>query len=189
MGIVRPPPQDKLIVGLLAGDDDLLREACRRLTREFGEIDLRSESWSFEATEYYRDELGDDILRQFVSFKALVSPDRLAEIKRTTNDLEQRFCHDLAVPSSARTVNVDPGLISLAKLVMATTKDHAHRIYLGQGIHAEVTLRYVDRKWTPWPWTYPDYAARTYHTFFDQVREVLKGQYRDAGDSPSEPRR
>ena len=174
MGSVQPSPKGKLIVGLLAGDDDLLREAARRVKREFGEIDLRSECWPFEATDYYRDELGDDILRQFVSFEALISQDRLAEIKRTTNDLEQCFCDDLAVASTARPVNIDPGVITLAKLVLATTKDHAHRIYLGQGIHAEVTLRYVDGKWTPWPWTYPDYAASTYHPFFDQVREMLR---------------
>ncbi len=174
MGIIRPSPKGKLIVGLLAGDADMLREACRRLKREFGEIDLHSECWSFEATEYYRQELGDDILRQFVSFKSLVTPDRLAEIKRTTNDIEQRFCDDLVVPSDARLVNIDPGVITLAKLMLATTKDHAHRIYLGQGIHAEVTLRYVDGTWTPWPWTYPDYAAPTYHAFFDQVRDLLK---------------
>ena len=103
----------------------------------------------------------------------------------TRTDLEQRFCDDLAVPSTARPVNIDPGLITPAKLILATTKDHAHRIYLGRGIHAEVTLRYVGRKWTPWPWTYPDYAAPTYHSFFDQVREMLKGQSGESARPPA----
>ena len=186
MGAAGSVPKAKLIIGLLAGDADVLREASRRLTRAFGAIDLSSPCWPFEATDYYRDEIGDTIVRQFISFESLVAQDQLAEIKRLTNDFERRIRDDLALPETRRPVNIDPGLITLSKLVLATTKDHAHRIYLGRGIHAEVTLRYSQRSWQPWPWTYPDYAAETYHPFFDQVRESLKARLHDSGHRPSD---
>lgn len=175
MGILRPQSKNKLIVGLLSGDADLLREAERRLVKEFGPVDLRSECWPFEFTDYYRDELGDQILRQFVSFERLISAERLAEIKRLTNDIEQQLGRDSLSDRPGRPVNIDPGYLTLAKLVLATTKDQAHRIYLERGILAEVTLRFADGRWQPWPWTYPDYAAPTYHPFFNKVRELLKG--------------
>ena len=93
-----------------------------------------------------------------------------------TNALEIRLCNDLALPQEARPVNIDPGYLTLFKLVLATTKDSAHRLYLQSGIYAEVTLRYQNSRWQPWPWTYPDYAADTYYGFFERARELYKGQ-------------
>ena len=176
MGAIRPPRKSKLLCGLLSGDEDLLVEARRRLARQFGSVDLVSEVWPFDATDYYADEMGQDIKRQFVFFEELISVERLPEIKRLTNDLELRFCDDLALPHESRAVNIDPGYITLAKLVLATTKDFPHRIYLQRGIYAEVTLYFESGQWRPWPWTYPDYLAQTYHEFFMQAREVYKRQ-------------
>ena len=90
--------------------------------------------------------------------------------------LEARLADDCLRPPDQRVVNLDPGYIGLSKLVLATTKDHAHRIYIQRGIYAEVTLRYIKGAWSPWPWTYPDYAAETYHPFFMRVRERLVEQ-------------
>ena len=179
MGQAKPPKRAKLFCGLLSGDEDLLAETRRRLTAQFGPADLVSDIWPFDRTDYYADEMGDDIKRQFVFFEQLVSVERMPEIKRLTNALELRLCDDLALPHQTRPVNIDPGYLTLSKLVLATTKDYSHRLYVQGGIYAEVTLHYEKGKWQPWPWTYPDYAADTYHAFFEQAREVYKKQLQE----------
>lgn len=146
------------------------------MTRAFGETDLTSDVWPFDSTDYYEPEMGPDLKRWFVSFAELISQERLAEIKRLTIDLEARMAEDCLRPKDQRVVNLDPGFVGLSKMVLATTKDHAHRIYLQRGIYAEVTLKFVKGKWEPWPWTYPDYAGQAYHPFFLQVRQRLMEQ-------------
>ena len=176
MGVIRPPKRAKLVVGLLTGDIDLLHLAIRRISQSLGDIEFESPLWPFTATDYYRQELGDHVQRQFVFLRELCSVERLPEIKRETNALEQSICEDTAQPANSRPVNIDPGYITLSKLVLASTKDYSHRIYLHQGIYAEVTLRFESGQWKAWPWTYPDYAADTYHAAFTRARESLKSQ-------------
>jgi hypothetical protein len=180
MGRAKPAPKAKLFCGLLASDLDLMTEAIRRLRKHFGPTDLESEVWPFEQTDYYAPEMGDDIRRRFVFFEELIAVGRLAEIKRLSNDLERRVCEDTLNPPDRRPVNIDPGYMTLSKLVLATTKDYAHRIYLDRGIYGEVTLQYANGGWQAYPWTYPDYAAGTYSTCFEAARETLKEQLRNA---------
>ncbi len=177
MGTIRPPKRVKLFVGMISNDRDLTHRARQLLSRHYGEVDLQSDYWPFDHTDYYLQEQGENLERHFVSFYRLIYPDAIAEIKRQTNDIEQRICADLALPDNRRPVNLDPGYISLSKLVLATTKDYAHRIYLERGIYAEVTLRFHDGGWQPWPWTYPDYASDAYREFFMRMRERLKAQF------------
>ncbi|MCG3138383.1 MAG: hypothetical protein HJJLKODD_02246 [Phycisphaerae bacterium] len=176
MGMIKPPKASKLFVGVLTGDPDLWHRAENFLVRDFGPIDHRSPLWPFAHTNYYRDELGEQVQRCFVSFERLIRPENIAEIKRFTNDIETRLAEEVNGLPELRPVNLDPGYLTLSKVVLATTKDHAHRIYLQRGIFAEVTLHYQDHGWRSWPWTYPDYAADTYHGFFEQMRQLLKNQ-------------
>ncbi len=173
MGVIRPPRRVKLICGMIGPDPDLMRRARKLLTRFLGETDVTSDVWDFDATDYYEPEMGPDLKRWFVGFEELVFPDRLAEIKRNTIELEAKLADENLRPRDQRVVNLDPGFVGLSKLVLATTKDHAHRIYLARGIYAEVTLKFTHGAWVAWPWTYPDYAAPTYHPFFMQVRKRL----------------
>ncbi len=182
MATPRPAAKVKLIVGMLSNDTDLLDRAAHLLTKQFGPVDLPSRLWPFETTDYYQAEMGPKLKRQFICFTELIHPERLAEIKRITNDLEARICDDLLLSRQSRPVNLDPGYIGLSKLVLATTKDHAHRIYLQRGIYAEVTLKFEHDAWRPWPWTYPDYAAPSYHDFFNKVRDRLRQQLYEAAD-------
>ena len=178
----RNPQAVKLICGLLSADADLLARARQLLGRRIGPLDLISDIWPFDQTDYYEPEMGPDLLRQFVSFDRLVPPDGLAGLKHDTNALEREIaeqCDPLGVP---RPVNLDPGYLDLGKLVLATTKDRAHRIYIGQQMYAEVTLQYTQGRWQPWPWTYPDYRSPAYHAFFDRVRERLREQRRAGAD-------
>jgi len=174
MGTAREPEPVKLVVSLLTGDPALLAEVKGALSQEFGPIDLESELLPFDHTDYYAPEFGPGLERQIVTFEKLVDPGRLPYIKRWTNDLEGSLARD-----GKRRVNIDPGYISLGKLVLASTKNHAHRLYLGQGIYGESTLSYQRGHFRPWPWTYPDYAGDAYSALFEQIRERYKAQLRD----------
>lgn len=178
MGDAHEPEKVTLICGLLAGDPALLPAARAGLVEAFGALDATSAVWPFATTEYYAAEMGPAIVRQFVSFADPFAMDRLAEVKLATNALEREIARAQGGDRPARPVNLDPGYVTLGSLVLATTKDRAHRIYLGRGIFAEVTLGYEAGGWRAWPWTYPDYAAPTYHPFFTQVREDLKRRRR-----------
>jgi hypothetical protein len=178
MGEAHVPEKVKLTAGLLAGDEDHFLLAQSELERTFGRIEHVSDTWPFWATHFYDDELGPSVVRRFVSFGTPFEMDCLAEVKLATNELELELTRRLSRPAGDRPVNIDPGYVTLASLVLATTKNRAHRIYLGRGIFAEVTLLYERGGWRALPWTYPDYAASTYHPFLSRVRQGLKAQRR-----------
>lgn len=176
MGSLRTPRKVKLICGMISADADLMCRARQRLSRVFGEVDLDSPVWPFDATDYYEAEMGPGLQRMFVSFAALIDPGRLAEIKLETNALEAALCDEAGVPAATRVVNLDPGYVAMSKLVLATTKDYSHRVYLGHGIYAEATLQWQEHGWKAWPWTYPDYAGGRYFGFLTTVRTRLREQ-------------
>jgi len=160
-------------MGLLVARQDLLAEAAERLIQPFGPISERSQPVPFTHTTYYAQELGPQPWRQFITFARLVDPGDLAAIKVQTNALERAWTVE-----GKRLVNLDPGYISLSKLVLATTKNHWHRLYLGQGIYAEVTLPYRDGAFRPQEWTYPDYRTPEHLAFFSAARERYRRELR-----------
>lgn len=170
----KAPKPVKLLVGLLGSDVDLLRRARQLLTKQYGPVDLESSIWPFDQTDYYEAEMGPDLRRWFLTFVEPISPEQIAEIKRSTNELEERIAGDALLPDIARPVNIDPGYLNLHKLVLATTKDAGHRIYLGRGIYAEVTLRFANGAWRAHPWTYPDYQRAEALEFFATARDQYK---------------
>ena len=177
MGTARAPQPVKLIASLFAGRASLLEAACARLEKAFGPADYRSEQLPFDHTDYYTPEFGPRLARVILAFERLVNPGELAAIKRQTNALEAGWLGE-----GRRQVNVDPGYVSLSKLVLASTKNHAHRIYLAEGIYGEVTLHYRDGAFRPWPWTYPDYASPRYCALFAEIRDLYRGQLRLLGE-------
>jgi len=160
LGVEYAPSPVKLFIGVLYKERENLESIRDTLIAEFGIIDYESEEIEFKWTNYYEDELGFPLKRVFLSFSPLVSPDQIVEIKRITNRIE----------GEKRKVNLDPGYIEGGKLVLATTKDQAHRIYLGKGIYAEVTLRFRDGHFIPFDYTYPDYRSEEYHAIFSKIR-------------------
>ena len=174
---LRTPQRVKLIIGILAADEECLNAATEMIKEKLGPIDLASDIWPFTQTEYYKDETGGSILRRFVTIDRTISPERLAKIKLKTNRMEQELATRLNrnVP---RPVNLDPGIIEPSKLVLATTKNYSHRIYIGKKIYAEVTLIYDKGKWRPFDYTYPDYRQQHYHDFLGRVRTRLREQLR-----------
>ena len=157
----------KLIMGFIFNDTGVFEKVKMILAKKFGAIDFESNVLPFTYTEYYKEELGDHLKRKFISFEKLILPELLADIKLLTNNLEKRFSTE-----NKRQINIDPGYISLSQLVLATTKDYMHRIYLDKGIYAEVTLFYQNKKFNFWPWTYPDYKTDVYNEIFNTIRKL-----------------
>lgn len=176
MGTARRLTPVKLFVGLLSSDADLLRRARQKLIRVCGPVDVESDVWPFTQTDYYESEMGPNLLRQFVAFQRLIRADQLGEFKQYTNQLENEIAEDCLALEIPRPVNIDPGYIEMAKLVLASTKNATHRIYLGDGIFAEVTLHFVAGRWTPWPWTYPDFRTEHYQEYFLRLRQTYHEQ-------------
>jgi hypothetical protein len=171
VGQIKQPKPVKLITSIFSGDETLLAVARGALSSRFGSLDYQSEVLPFNQTSYYAREFGTSLLRQIVAFATLIAPNHLAEIKCATNEIELTWSVD-----GKRRVNLDPGYICLGKLVLATTKDYAHRIYLGQGIYAEVTLQYRHGAYQPWEWTYPDYASPRYLKICTEIRAIYAQQ-------------
>jgi len=173
VGTVRQAQPVKLIASLLTGHPALLAGVKEALSGAFGPIDFESELLPFDHTDYYAPEFGPGLQRQIVTFAGLVDPGELPAIKLKTNEMERAMA-----PDGSRQVNIDPGYVSLGKLVLATTKNHAHRLYLGLGIYGEGTLTYQQGRFRAWPWTYPDYASERYCALFNQIRERYRAQLR-----------
>jgi len=149
-----------------------LHWAQDRCIASYGAIALASEPFDFTETDYYAATMGADLKKQFLAFERLIDPAALAAIKRQANEWEAEYA-GLGRHPEPRPLNLDPGYITPAKLVLASTKDHAHRIYLREGNFAEVTLVYRQRRWQPHEWTYPDYRRDDYQAFFTQCRQRL----------------
>jgi hypothetical protein len=172
---LKKPGPVKLIVGMLAADKSCLDAAVEMISARIGKIDLASDIWPFDQTDYYKDQTGDKILRQFVTIERLICPCRLAKIKHKTNQLEQKLAKKLD-SICPRPINFDPGIIEPSKLILATTKNYSHRIYIGKKMYAEVTLIFDKGAWQPLPYTYPDYRQQCYFDFFEKVRKRLVEQ-------------
>src|SRR3989338_5375463 len=133
MGKISKPGPVKLIAGLIYKKDSILRKAESELEKEFGEIDFKSAVLAFDCTDYYEREFGRGLRRKFISFKKLINPEWLSKIKILSNGIEENFSKNCD-----RLINIDPGYIDFAKLVLASTKDYSHRIYSGKGIFCEI---------------------------------------------------
>lgn len=175
MWTLNEPNPVKLIVGILAANNQCLNTAAEAVTDKFGTADLTSEVWPFDKTDYYKGEMGPRILRQFISIERLIDPGKLAKIKHQTNKIERKLANRLRLPLP-RPVNLDPGLIEPSKLVLATTKNYSHRIYIGKKMFAEVTLIFDKGRWQTLDHTYPDYRQQCYFDFFEKVRLRLVEQ-------------
>jgi hypothetical protein len=174
MGKAKTPKPVKLIVSMLTAQPTLWEPAEAALVDAYGPADWSSPVLDFDHTDYYTAEMGAGLQRVILTFRNLIDPGQLAAIKLFTNALEASWAEE----SGDRPLNLDPGYLSLSKMVLATTKNHAHRIYIGQGIYAEVTLHYYQKAFRAWPWTYPDYGSDEYCRLFEEIRERYVAQLR-----------
>lgn len=170
MGHIKTPQKALPFIGILFTPGVSLNPVIHALKDEMGEHILQSEAIDFKHTTYYTEEMGEIIRRQWYVFNDLVDPSQITRFKQTTNALEnQHLDHH-----NNRQINIDPGLITMSNVILASTKNYSHRIYLGQGIYAEVTLMFKDKQYRALEWTYPDYRETATRDFFKRARDLLK---------------
>ncbi len=180
MGEIIPFTPEKLVIGVLCAGPDYIQTVENRLSEQYGPIDYRSDGIPFTFTNYYNREMGNRITRYFLSFEQLTPPDQLAAHKLLTNRLEEEFMEGDDLERN-RKVNLDPGLLSLGKLILASTKDNAQRVPLSDGIFAEITLIYRRKGYTSLPWTYRDYQSEAYQHILLTIRSLYKAQLQAKG--------
>ncbi len=179
MGDIKNHPPCVLVVAAFSRDDCALSWLWEQVRSHWGEILMLSEPFDFAESEYYRKTMGEGLKKQFCAMSAWYDPSELAADKRRSNQWEIDYA---TLPSSEgtteanipeRPLNIDPGYMSMTKIVLASTKNREHRIYLRDGIYAEVTLAYRDQAWQPMAWTYPDYQRADVRAFFHQARGLF----------------
>ncbi len=160
------PGPAKLVVGAFTPDKGLFPQLAEELADRFGQPDLVSPWFDFTHTRYYEQEMGTPLFRRMLAFSQLIPMEELGSIKLFTNRMEARYQED-----GRRRVNIDPGYLTLERFVLASGKNFTHRIYIGKGVFADLTLVYHKKDFTPLPWTYPDYAGEEIRTFLGRVRQ------------------
>lgn len=169
MGTVKTPKPVKLFASIIYQGSHLLPDVKKIIENRLGNIEEETDSMPFHHTDYYSEEMGEGLNRIFILFEPLKPRDCLVEIKLITNSIEKDFSKE-----GKRLINIDPGYISLEQIVLATTKNYTHRIYLGNGIYADLTLIFKKGTYTHLEWTYPDYAENDTISMFNRWRENYK---------------
>jgi hypothetical protein len=164
-----------LVVAVFSRHTEAIAWAGQRLEEYFGPIARTSQAYDFNQTAYYEPAMGPALQKQFFIFHDLVAADCLPDVKLRSNALETELASTNRYPET-RPINIDPGILSLGKFLLATTKDQAHRIYLRNGIFAEVTLRFQAGAFEPWEWTYADYRLPSVRAFLKEAREFYRQQ-------------
>lgn len=152
------------------------------LIKKFGKVDIESNTQPFNFTDYYKEEFGKNLIQKLFSFSTLIRQDELAEIKIITNSIENNFKNGNIKKNTnhhKRKINLDPGYITLDKYILASTKNGPSRIYLNQGIYAEITLRFINKSFVPCEYTYPNYKTSKYINFLNSVRQKYKLQLKE----------
>jgi len=154
-----------LISSLFSNQGALIDAGIKEMEEQFGPVDWSSEMMPFDRTRYYEREMGWPLYRRFISFVRLIMPESIVDIKLITNELEKAH-----LDKEKRTINIDPGYVTLERLVLATGKNYSHRLYLTKGIYADLTLIFHDGTFKPLSWTYPDYAEEKVIDLFNKLR-------------------
>ena len=178
---LKPGEPAAFLCAVLARGADAVDEAVAALAARFGEVRARSPVWAFDMSGYYEAEMGPGLAKGLAWLGDPVDPERLAGRKRQSLAFEGERAVEGAGGELRRTVNVDPGLLSEESLVLATTKASGHRVAIGAGLWAEVTLRFERGEYRPLPWTYPDYRQPEVGEFLLEVRRRLRELRRARG--------
>ncbi|MBN2059734.1 MAG: DUF4416 family protein [Deltaproteobacteria bacterium] len=169
MSAPREPDAVRLIANLFSSDRQVIKAVSGEMEVLFGPIDWESPWLLFDRTRYYEREMGWPLHRRFVSFERLIMPEGIVAVKLATNKLESKYVQD-----GNRKINIDPGYISLERLILATGKNYTHRIYLSKGIYADLTLIFHKGSFRPLDWTYRDYSDPRTIEMFNNERERYK---------------
>jgi hypothetical protein len=168
MGRIVPVQPVTPILGVIYRDAAVVDDALLWVERVLGDVTLSSPEWPFDLTDHYAPEMGDGLKRRFFVFDRLADPSLLSRWKVETNKIEEQAAQRFG---EQRPINLDPGYVTGAKLVLASVKGLAHRVYIGDGISAEVTMSFSNGLWIKRDYTFPDFAAGRYDEFFSKARD------------------
>ncbi len=183
MGTIHTPERVLPFTAVFTHYPEAIDWTKKKIEENWGKIVLESDAFPFEQTQYYDASMGTHLKKIFFAMDPLMDPAKLVEMKNQSNLWEAEFAQFFAQKShesEVRPLNIDPGYIDLGKLILASSKDFYHRIYIGGGIYAEITLSFTHGKWRDFPWTFPDYREETYHPFFEKCRAYIFQQRRAA---------
>lgn len=170
MGKIKKHPPVQLFMAVTYNPVEPADSILKKIEMEFGPIESRTDAFDFDAfTDYYEKEMGKGLKKFFITFYHLIEPEDLPQIKVRTNRLEAEISGQ-----KNRKVNIDPGYLNLSKVVLATTKDYSHRLYLGHGIFGDLHLVFTNKSFQIQPWTYPDYQQDRVISFFNNLRDVYR---------------
>ena len=172
IGMSQPtvPVKVKLFIGILTPSEEHLWIVEKKLIKRFGIVDFKTGNITFNHTDYYSS-IGNELFKVFISFKRLINREKIAKIKLLTNIFEKTTSG-----KKKRIINIDPGYITLSNVFLASCKDYFHRIYLTKGVYLENELKYINKKYEAWDWTYPDYKKPEYLDFFYNIRKIYYQQ-------------
>ena len=174
MGIEKEFQKVKLFSGFIYRSEFLYQAVKERLAANFSPVDLESGLLTFDFTTYYDQEMGTPLFRRFVSFKELIPPEQLPGIKLLTNQVELESARE-----GKRIINLDPGYLSDANVVIATTKNYYQRIPLQKGIYAHMEYVIKGKSLCPLEWTYPDFKSAGYLDFFQRLLQLYKREIKE----------
>ena len=181
-----------MVVNCFYADETALEAARARLVERLGPIEDEMPPLDFDFTSYYEAEMGAGLKKAMFAFERLVEPESLVDIKHFTDALEREIAATHGTPDK-RPINIDPGQLYLERFLLATGKNVSHRIYLGRGVFADLTLIFIGGHYVRLPWTYEDYLHPKTLAFLEQVREKYRLQLKevrrrlnDANDSGKE---
>jgi hypothetical protein len=178
-------PEDvKLVSSLFSPQEPLLGRVIDELQVSLGPVDWTSPPLCFDRTRYYEKEMGWPLHRRFVSFRRLIRPEEIVQVKLMCNQTESKYS-----VAGKRQINIDPGYISLERLILTTGKNYTHRVYLSKGIYADLTLVFQKGTFVSLQWTYRDYADPAVIGYFNEVRASYKTQLRGRETASEDPDR
>lgn len=172
MSILKKPLPVKLFFSIFSNKIDVMEEVIKELNNQYGLIDIKSSLMNFDQTNYYENEFGKNLKRLLIFFENLIAPEEIVDVKIKALNLENFYSEN-----NKRLVNIDPGYLTLSRVILTTGKDYTHRIYLCKGVYADLT--YIFKKgegYISLPWTYPDYASNEMKRYFLEARKVYKEQ-------------
>lgn len=166
------PAPVKLFIGMLSNNTSLFDEVTGILEDIYGPVDIESPVWPWEHTDYYTKEMGEGLKRKFIFFKGHIDMPAVRDAKLKTVEIEKKHLNE----SGGRNINLDPGYLDLARIVLVSTKDFSHKIYVGKGIYAEATLTFDSsgNRYRDMPFTFPDFKVERYHGIFKEARNNYK---------------
>ena len=171
---IQATPKVKCIFGMIYSDSRDIRTCIDHLERVFGPLDMMSEDYSFNITDYYENEMGPDLKRKFISFNNLIEAQKLSEIKGISNIIERHY-----IRQHGRSINLDPGYLDMDKFVLASAKYGRQKVYLDKGIYADPTLYFFKKEFHAYSWSFPDFSSGIYNDFFLKVRVQYKRQIKN----------